>query len=99
MFLERASPHFLGGQNYIDPTTSAMAMSKNGNSYHMSNLSSRGRNEEKAIKLTGKRHGESMAQASRGGGGDGTSVASDSSERAIVVRQTVNVQYAPASSL
>ncbi|KAK5123913.1 hypothetical protein LTR85_002110 [Meristemomyces frigidus] len=94
MFLQGASPDFIGGHNYIDPTASAIAVA-GGSTYKMSNLSSNRRKnyEDGSIKPTTRKHGESMAQAFRGGGEDVHSVASDSSERAIVVQRTVDVQY------
>lgn len=44
------------------------------------------------IELTARGHGETISKAVAGRG-DSASMASDSSERAIVVRQTVNIQF------
>lgn len=44
------------------------------------------------IELTTREHGETVSKAVASGG-DNESMASDSSEQAIVVRQTVDVQY------
>ena len=64
-----------------------------GASFKMSNLSARSRRDDEGLKFTTNKYGETVTQAGRAAGTDKISIASDSSERAIVVRQTVAVQY------
>ncbi|KAK3722987.1 hypothetical protein LTR37_002133 [Vermiconidia calcicola] len=65
-----------------------------GESFKLSNLSGKNNRESDGINFgTNKTRGETITEAGRAGGADKISIASDSSRKAIVVRQTVNVQY------
>ena len=94
-FLQSASPKFLGGENYIDPIASALAVAgsaRSGKSYKMSDLSSRRKKaEDGSFRLTRREFGESEAHASRTG--RVRSLESDEAERAIVIQHTVDVRF------
>lgn len=92
MFLEGASPDFLGGHNYIEPVSSTLAGRSRGSTYKLTNPSRR-RSYGGSIKLTSLTHGKNTVQAIKGGREDRISIASDSSRQAIVVQQTVDVRY------
>lgn len=95
IFLEAASANRLG-HNIIDPTESQLATAgDHSGSYALSNLRNRGRvkrHEDGQMQLTSGERGETRTTAARGGADDKISVASDSSRRAIMVRQTVVVE-------
>lgn len=102
VFLQGASPDFLGGTHYINHTTSAMAVSggsgKSWRTYEMSNLSRRRRGyDEGDDSLIAPEYGETTAQAMRSESADREhpeirSVESDSSQQAIVVHRSVVIQ-------
>ena len=94
IFLQAASAGRLGG-GIVDPSGTQLATA--GGSYKLSILKSgrsgpSGRGED-GMQLTSRRLGETVTQATRGGGDDKISVASDSSQRAIMVRQTFRVEH------
>ncbi|KAK5769352.1 hypothetical protein LTS12_000279 [Elasticomyces elasticus] len=99
-FLQSASPGFLGGANYIDPTATALALGstasgdRGGSAYKMSRLTSR-RNkvDDGSIRLTRRELGQSVAHASAAGEGRLQSLESDGSQRAIVVQHTIDVRF------
>ena len=65
-----------------------------GESFKLSNLNGKSNRESNGINFgTNKTHGETITEAGRAAGADKISIASDSSQKAIVVRQNVNVQY------
>lgn len=91
IFFRSASPQFLGGQNYVEPVGTQLATA-GGGSYKMSNIGRGRRSGNDSIKLTSDTH-RTITQATRGGQDDGLSIASDSSQRGIVVRHTVDLAY------
>jgi hypothetical protein len=100
MFLEGASPDFLGGRNYIDPmssaTASAGASGRRRSAYKMSNLSDNHMRSDGSLRLTRRALGETVTQASKASvrrGRQGSPVGSEDSETAIVVQRSVDVSY------
>lgn len=97
IFLEAASANRMGA-NIIDPTETQLATAGDySGSYVLSTLNNRNRGKGKdkgdQVQLTGQGYGENMTSAVRGGAEDKISIASDSSRKAIMVRQTVMVQH------
>lgn len=91
VFCRSASPQFLGGQNYVEPTGTRLPTA-DGGSYKMSNIRRSRRKGNDGIMLTSNTH-ETITQATGGGQNDDLSIASDSSRRGIVVRHTVDLAY------
>ena len=91
VFFRSASPQFLGGQNYVEPMGTQLPTA-DGSSYKMSNIRRSRRKGNDGIKLTSNTH-ETVTQATWSGQNDGLSIASDSSQRGIVVRHTVDLAY------
>ncbi|KAK5724370.1 hypothetical protein LTR15_004415 [Elasticomyces elasticus] len=99
-FLQSASPGYLGGANYIDPTATALALGsaasggRSGSTYKMSRLSNkRNKADDGSIRLTRKELGQSVTHASAVGERRLRSLESDGSERAIVVQHTIDVRF------
>jgi hypothetical protein len=97
IFLQAATPGRLAGGIVLDPTASQLATAGS-NSYSLSSLKRSQVGQTADGFLTSKKRGETVTQASRQDGIGRRSIASDSSERAIVVRHDVNVVYAHSDS-
>ena len=106
-FLKVTSTGLLADPIGIDPSTTQLATTygrrRTGGSYLLSTFKSerskngRNDNDSSTVRLTGRRHGETVTTAAReeGGGrqGEDNDAASDSSQQAIIVRQTVTVRH------
>lgn len=94
IFLEGASAHFLDGHNaYAGSTTTA----RSGYAHELSTLRTRRvASYRNGPVLNDRTNGESTATARKAHEADGVSVGSDCSQRAIIVRSGVSVQYSQA---
>ena len=85
----------LGG-GILDPTGTQLATkgANSGGSYKLSTLkSNRSHKDDGGLQLVARRHGETITRATQAGAEDKISVASDSSQRAIMVRQTFKIEH------
>lgn len=90
IFFRSASPHFLGGHQYLEPTVTNAATA--GGSGHEMSVLSRDQRKHQSLALSGNQH-HTIANAAKGGEEDKVSMASDSWRRDIIVKHTVDLSY------